>query len=361
MDTEMKEKADEFIGALKKFKNILILVKGSPDPDVLASSFALKIICDHLGIKTQIAGKQKLSLAQNKVFANKLGIHLKIAEHPASIDKFDAYAVLDHQSARTDDPTELPCVIHIDHHDKVKEDIHPIFSCLMPETGSTCTIIALLLQKLDIEFEHSEKRDMMTALLFGLQTDTDNYNLASPYDFKALIYIAADADNELINKISGIPMSAVISVGLEKAIAGHVIYKDWLIAGIGYIKETERDTIAIIADILTRRHEASVVFIFAIIQRKKAPKLVLDVSVRTEHAGIDLNRIIKHITLFGGARKFKGAFQIDLDFFEHYHDKQSLWDIVNVTAIEAIKHQRDKKTSSGIKSLILGRLGKKFD
>ena len=357
----MKEKADEFIGALKKFKNILILVKGSPDPDVLASSFAVKIICEHLGIKSQIAGKQKLSLPQNKVFVNKLGIHLKITEHPASIDKFDAYAVLDHQSAKTDEPTELPCVLHIDHHDKIKEDIHPIFSCLMPDTGSTCTIIALMLQELNIEFRHSEKRDIMTALLFGLQTDTDNYNLASRYDFEALKYIAADADNELINKISGVPMSAATSVGLDRAVTEHIVYKDWFIAGIGYVKETERDSIAIIADILTRRHKGSVIFIFAIIQRKKNPKLMLDVSVRTENADIDLNRIIKHITSFGGARRFKGAFQADLDFFEYCPDKHSLWDIVSATTIEAIKQQRDKKMPSDIKSFIWGRFGRKFN
>ena len=355
----MKEKANEFIDALKKFKNILILVKGSPDPDVLASSFAIKIICNHLGIKAQIAGKQKLALPQNKIFVDKLGIPLKITEHPASVDKFDAYAILDHQSAKMDEPTDLPCVLHIDHHEKVKEDIHPVFSYLMPEAGSTSTIIALLLLNSDLELKHSEKKHMMTALLFGIQTDTDDYNLAFRYDFEALMYITADADNELINKISGVPMSPATSIGLDKAVAGHVVYKDWLMAGIGYIKESDRDSIAIIADILVRRNQGSVVFVFAIVHRKKVPRLMLDVSVRTKNAAIDLNRIIKHITLSGGARKFKGAFQADLDFFEYCQDKQSLWDIVNTTTIDAIKQQRDKKMPPAIKSFIWRRFGRK--
>ncbi|MCL1910608.1 MAG: DHH family phosphoesterase [Leptospirales bacterium] len=357
----MKEKANEFINALKKFKNILILVKGSPDPDVLASSFAIKIICGHLGIKAQIVGKQQLALPQNKIFVNKLGIPLKITEHPVSADKFDAYAVLDHQSAKMDEPADLPCVLHIDHHEKTKEDVHPIFSYLMPSAGSTCTIIALLLRELDIEFKNSEKRHMMTALLFGLQADTDDYNLASRHDFEALVYVTSYADNELINKITGVPMSAATSVGLDRAVAEHVVYKDWLIAGIGYIKESDRDSIAIIADILVRRNQAAVIFVFAIIQRKKAPRLMLDVSVRTKNADIDLNGIIKHITLSGGARKFKGAFQADLDFFEYCQDKQSLWDIVSETTVNAIKQQRDKKMPPDLKRFIWGRLLGKSD
>jgi nanoRNase/pAp phosphatase (c-di-AMP/oligoRNAs hydrolase) len=349
----MKEKADEFIATLKKFKNILLLVKGSPDPDVLASSFALKILCDYLDIKTAIIATQNLALPQNKLFVNKLNIPLKIAQHPDSTDKFDAYAVLDHQSAKAEEISyHLPCAIHIDHHEKIKDDIGADFSCLMPEVGSTSTIIALLFKEIDIDFKPADMKALTTALLFGLQTDTDYYNLASQKDFEALKYIAAAADNELINKISGLPMSEATSIGLDKAVAEHTIYKDWLVAGIGYINESERDGIAIIADILTRRRKASVIFIFAIIQRKNAPKLMLDVSVRTYNADIDLNAIIKNITSSGGARAFKGAFQIDLDFFKHCHDKQLLWDIVSETTLEAVKQQRDRKAEPVFKSFV---------
>jgi len=230
----------------------------------------------------------------------------------------------------------------------------------MPEAGSTCTIIALLLQNVDIEFKYSEKRNIMTALLFGIQTDTDNYNLASQCDFEALMHVTSEADNELINKISGVPMSAVTSIGLDKAVTEHIIYKDWFIAGVGYIKESDRDSIAIIADILVKRYQASIVFVFAIVYKKKVPRLMLDVSVRTKNAGIDLNRIIKNITLSGGARKFKGAFQADLDFFEHCQDKQSLWDIVSMTTIDAIKRQRDKKVPN-LNSFVWRLFGRKFD
>lgn len=349
----MKIKAADLIKALQGFKNILIFIQGSPDPDAIASSFAIKTICDSLKIKSQIIAQQKLSLPQNKLFVKKLNIPLRITEHILPSEKFDAYVIMDYQSTQIEGLREnIPCAVHIDHHEKIKGNVAPIFSIISQEVGATSTIMALLFKDMDTSREPIMTTEVATALVYGLQTDTDKYKHSGKLDYEALRYLSSKANNELINRLSGLPMSETTSIALEKAIANRIIYKDWLITGIGYLNASSRDSIAIIADFLLQREKVPVIFVFAIIKHNNSFKLTLDTSVRAEKNDIDLNAIIKGITTSGGARKYKGAFQIDIGFFDFFPDKEKLWEIINTTTIEAIKHQREKTAGIKVSSFI---------
>ena len=76
---------------------------------------------------------------------------------------------------------------------------------------------------------------------------------------------------------------------------------------------------------------------FALIEKKEG--LTLAASLRTASKRFDLNRFIKRITSEGGARAFKGAFQVDLDYFRYCPDRELLWKIVHMTTVEALKRQ----------------------
>lgn len=348
---DIKTCAVEFVSAIKKYKNILFYIKGSPDPDAIASSFALTIVCEAIGVKAAIEASNALSLPQNKAFVKQLGIPLKITEEPVKPEKFDAYAVLDHQSAFVDGLTgRIPCALHIDHHAKGEEEAQADFRYISKTAGSTCTIIALLIRELADE-PITISQTIATALLFGIQTDTDKYSRATEQDYEAIEILAPIANDALLNRLSVVPMSPAVTKGLNIAAGSGITYKDWFVAGVGYINEADRDSIAIIADFLLRRTQASVVAVYAIVRRKRRPKLTLDVSLRSDNSSIDLNGIIKNITTNGGARKYKGAFQIDLDFFSFYDDAPMLWNTVSAAVIDAIKRQRDTKVGGGLKSL----------
>lgn len=363
MEPSLNTQSEALVKAIKAFKSILIYVKGSPDPDALASSFALKALCDFYGIRTAIVADHKLSLLQNRVFIKKLKIPLKIIREPAQMQKerFEAYAVLDHQSAFIEGLSGvIPCAVHIDHHEKIKEDVQPLFYCVSKTANSASTIVALFLKEIaekNAAFKFTT--DLATALLFGIQTDTDKYKHAAEPDYEAIKWLSETADSRLLNSISGVPMSRATSAGLDIAAANGILYKDWLISGIGYIDEADRDSIAIIADFLLKRENASVVFVYAIIKRKNRPKLSLDVSVRSKSGKTNLNAIIKNIASNGGARRYKGAFQVDLDFFNFCPDKQSLWESVSNTAAEAVKQQRDNAAVFGVKHFFGTLLSKK--
>ncbi len=115
-----------------------------------------------------------------------------------------------------------------------------------------------------------------------------------------------------------------------------------MLAGVGYVDESNRDSIAVIADFLLNREEVASVVVFAIIEKEENRGLTLDASFRSKHEHLNLNDIIKNITSDGGARKFKGAYQIPLNYFTRCPEKEQLWELVKCTTIEVLKDSRDK-------------------
>ncbi len=340
----MKKNAEALKKTLGNYSSLLIIIKGSPDPDALASAFALKVLADYLLVDSYISATTKLSLPQNRALVSRLNIPINFAETHPEAEKFEAYAVVDHPDATVQGLTgNIPCAAHIDHHKKSEEEILCDIKITYEDAGSTSTIIALIFRELHLEIKPTLLCAVSTALIYGIQTDTDKYRHAGKFDYEAINYLSKYADNQIINKITGLPMSEKTAVLLAKAVQEQEIYMDWLITGIGYIKEVHRDSIAIIADFLLARHKEKVVFVFAIIEGDKnsRERLRLDVSIRTEDEEMLLNDIIKSITYTGGARKFKGAYQIDIDYFFNSPDRDLLWDLIKTTTVATIKNQKD--------------------
>ena len=337
-----KEIITSIIGVVKKYKSLLIYIQGSPDPDAIASAFALHLMCASLGIKSDIYASSEPSLRQNQAMIKKIGIPVKYESNPGKIDPYDAYVITDFQSAMVKGLTgKIPCAIHIDHHEELKEDINVELKIIREKAGSVSTIITLALREWDFPARDDILAKASTALVLGIQTDTDKYIHASDDDIAALTYLSPFSNHSVVNEISGIPLSDMTLEILGKAIKNRVAYKDWVIAGVGFIDEKFRDSIAIIADFMLREKDARVVVIFAIIEKDDGKNLVLDASVRTSDEDLDLDFLIKQITSQGGGRKFKGAYQVNLDYFAHCRDRESLWELVNKTTVDAFSRQRD--------------------
>jgi nanoRNase/pAp phosphatase (c-di-AMP/oligoRNAs hydrolase) len=99
---------------------------------------------------------------------------------------------------------------------------------------------------------------------------------------------------------------------------------------------------------MLKREDVTTIVIFAAIE-KKNKTLMLDASFRTNSENINLNSLIKSITTNGGGRKFKGAFQIDLDYFSNCPDKDLLWEVIKQTTVETLSRKRDKLYISELK------------
>lgn len=352
----MRYPEKEFKKAIEDYNNILICIKGSPDPDAIASGFALKILCERHGKKVRIAATQPLSLHQNRLFVRKLSIVFELTK---SFDKYlgwaDAYAVVDHASAEVEGLSEeIPCCIHIDHHEKTTAPFPISMRWCDTQVGSASTLIAELMESCyrELNISESEMKRISTALLFGIQTDTDKYALATDNDYTAIKLLSRFADTNLLGKLSGVPLSRKTAARLQKAERNKTIYKGWLITTVGYVPVKSRDDIAIIADFLLRREEVHLVVVFALIRNESKRKLTLDASVRSKDRALKLTPLIRRVATNGGGRKSKGAYQVDLDYFYDFSDATIFRQFVEKVTVEKLKRTRDFTYRVKIQSVI---------
>lgn len=338
----MESRSEKLITLLRSYKSVLIYIKGSPDPDAIASSYALHCICSLFGAKSEIVAERELSLEQNRQFVRMLSIPARFGVELKSSSGYDSYAVLDHQSADIPGITgKIPCIIHIDHHESENEDIDVHLSILDRSAGSVSTIMTLIIQDFSDKFDMAVLSKVCTALIFGIHTDTDNLSYATESESEAIRFLEKFADPVLRKKFSGsMPSKKTLNIA-SRAMLSYTIYKDWLIAGAGYVDSSDRDSVALAADIILRKKTAETVVVFAIVENREKRRLSLQASMRSTDPGINLNDIIKEITEEGGARKFKGAYQINLDYFFACPDREKLWDLINITTTETLKKRRD--------------------
>lgn len=337
-----KELSEKLVRVLREYQNLLIYIKGSPDPDAIGSSFALKIICDKLDIKSSILATIEPSLPQNRALIEKLNIPVNFISKFEDSDPWDSYAILDHQSVHLENITgKIPCAVQIDHHESVEEKEPIGLKITSEKVGATSTIMALILGEIELVLTEKERKRVTTALQYGIQTDTNHFVHATDLDYDALKYLSLFSDNNILQEILGIKLPEKAIKLFGRAIKSKHIYKEWLIAGIGFVDESLRDSIALIADFLLEKEKVSAVIVFAAIEKDHRKKLTLDASVRTRDDGFNLDDLIKHISPDGGARRYKGAFQVNLDYFTSCPDRKLLWDVINQTTTATIKKQRD--------------------
>jgi len=347
----MNKEAAQFIEAVSRYKAILIYIPGSPDPDAIASAYAIKQILKYHGIDSDIFAEKKLSLPQNQDFIDRLNIPL-IFDKQLRLDKYEAYIVPDFQSNKIEEVSDkLPCVAHIDHHGESKEMVDADFSLIRPDAGSTSTLVTLFLKYLELDFPDRDLAIMATALVFGIQTDTDRYNHIGRLDVEALNYLSDLADRNILKSINSIPPSPEMLMLYNQMRDKENVYKDWAFYGLGYIDAGYRDYIALAADMILKSSGYSTVAVFAVIENHAKGEMYLDVSLRTRSRTVDLNRIIKGITSNGGGRQYKGAYQVNLDYFLHTPEREKLWQVIEATTLNTLRSSRDTLYRAGIENL----------
>lgn len=333
--------SDDLPEWIRVYPRLLILIKGSPDPDVLASSFALKLLWESRGGKAAVFCPQSLALPQNRLLVQKLQIPVEFAPYPETDGAWDGYSVLDHPSSFVEGISgKIPCILHLDHHQPadVKNDVVRRIIC--PQVGSVSTLVAWILKREKVDFSAPEWGRAATALWVGIDTDTDHFWHSTLIDRRAARFLLPYADEALLETLERLRQTRKSEKFLERARSAVVEDGGWIYSGVGYLHESERDFLALTADQLLRESRAEVVAVFGLVSLRSG--LALHASLRTHDEPFPLDRLIRDIAPQGGARKYKGAFQVPLDFFSDFSDKEGLWAFVFQATLEKMKKMRER-------------------
>jgi nanoRNase/pAp phosphatase (c-di-AMP/oligoRNAs hydrolase) len=307
---------------------LLILITGHPDPDAIGSALAHQRICEHLGVPATIAHVLGVSHHQNRALLKLLNVDMLQVSSAAELARFRYLSLVD---TSTPEPTiELPADLKlltvVDHHRAAKVDAP--FVDIRPAMGASCSIYAEYLQHglTPLTKDRREDSRVATALLFGIQTDTDDFSLATEADFLAAAYVKPFCEADVLKRIGRRAVSASAMSVLARALSDLYVVRDFALAGVGVVAAGDRDTIGTAADFILRREDIDTVLVYGIVQDR------VDGSLRTNSSSVDPAAFLLGAfgrdpagKPYGGGRADKGGFQVPLGMLAEVEDRDALW------------------------------------
>ncbi|RLF88307.1 phosphoesterase, partial [Thermococci archaeon] len=277
---ELKEKGD----------SLLIVMHDNPDPDAMASAFALKIIAQTAGFNVKVVYGGEITHHENRAFVNLLGLDLlKVSRGSYEIKRHPFIAIVDCQPngnvsiLEEEDFNRIQ--ILIDHHqilESLKDRIsNGAFIDIRPEANSSSAIMVEYLRALNISVDSM----LGTALFYGIYTDTKKFSRLSRMELEAVEFLANRINYELLEKIENPDISTEAAEILAKAVLNRRAYKNVLISNVGFI--TNRDAVPQAADFLLRLEGVSTVLVFGIVDDR------IEISARTRDVRVNIGQALK--------------------------------------------------------------------
>lgn len=313
----------------------IIAIRGYPDPDSIGSAMAHAYICEQFDISAVILYFDDISHHENRALVKKLSVDMVRYSDSFALSDFHRVALVDAQVFEVPpNVARVPVVSIVDHH-KLQSDVEAEFSDIREEAGSTSSLYAEYLAEglAPMAEDNPNVGRLASALLYGIRSDTDDYLLAREIDYRAASFLAPHADHDLLLSISLQSVSPRTMDITQRAYANKVIADNFLLAGVGYVRDEDRDSIGQGADYLLRREGIDTVICYGIVNNQ-----FVDGSLRTTSDVVDPDRFLKdlfgsdaHGVPFGGGRAEKGAFKIPLGPFAQCGDRDLLWRMVQRT------------------------------
>jgi nanoRNase/pAp phosphatase (c-di-AMP/oligoRNAs hydrolase) len=177
-------------------KKIQVIIYGNPDPDALASGWALKFLLETDERPVAITYTGTVGRPENASMIRHLGIPVQPAEEKADNDKV-LVALVDAQPQFFRD-FQLPrCDIVIDHHPVYLEQ-KISFVDIRPDYAAASSIMTEYLRAANIKLT----RRLASALYYGIKVDSRRFiSDLHPCDIEALRWLSAKADPDIVSRI----------------------------------------------------------------------------------------------------------------------------------------------------------------
>ena len=241
---------EDLRAALEGGKRLIILTHDNPDPDALASAFALlKLVESFDGIPARIGFGGIVGRAENRTMVRELGLPLTPARD-IHFDDSDLVALVDTQPGTGNNslPTDRTAAVVIDHHPLRADTATARYADVRPGFGTTCTIMTEYLGTAGVPLDGA----LATALYYGIQSETQDLGReATPKDLEATQTLASVVDRELIARIRHPKLSPAYFRSLHRSLERARTRGSAVISHLGTLDYP--DLVAELADFYLRR------------------------------------------------------------------------------------------------------------
>ena len=316
----------------------VVVIRGYPDPDSLASAWAHCRLVASLGLSCDIAHLPALSRAENRAMVNILEMPLVRLANAGELDRYAALSLVDAHVLDGPKRAGPPCVSIVDHH-AIGVGLDAEFVDVRLAVGATSTIYTEYL----VEAEGKRlgrgalSPRLSTALAYGIRSDTDDLLRATSADFIAMSELAPSIDANLLAALSRYPIPIGAMRIIRCALEALRVCGTWAMAGVGLVHPRDRDAIGQAADFLLRQEGLTTVVTFGVVDgwidgSLRTTDPALDPALWLRDAfGLDSSR-----TPYGGGRRGKGGFQIPLGPLAASSDRELLWQLARGLVEETI-------------------------
>jgi nanoRNase/pAp phosphatase (c-di-AMP/oligoRNAs hydrolase) len=327
-----------------KGKHLLVALRGHPDPDGIACALAQAHIAARLGVAhTTIGYCHELSHRENRALVKLLGLELRKIKSVKDVGDVDFLALVDSWELDPDltDTQGVEVLTIVDHH-KSSTAPKARFVDMRLDAGATATMFVEYLEELaPLDPDVEEDRKIATALMHGLSTDTDDFMLARAADFRAASDISEACDKDLLADLNRRLIAPGAMDVIARSLSGLVVRRNFAMSGVGFVSESDRDTIAQAADFLVRREDIDTIVTYGVVGDK-----TIEGSLRTHSPSVDPAVWLEQAfgnddrgRAYGGGRRDKGGFRIPIGFLGRSTDRAQLWTLVEHAMTTALLRQ----------------------
>jgi nanoRNase/pAp phosphatase (c-di-AMP/oligoRNAs hydrolase) len=299
----MKEsnKVTELLTVCRGKAPILILPHNHPDPDSLASGWALQYLLEQKAeIASTIAYGGILGREENRTFKKLLRIDAVRLRSP-HFKKFSSIALVDCQPGGGNvslPPSRKPLIV-IDHHPR-KRSTRGIFIDIQPDCGATATILVEYLRAAKVAVPPL----LATALYYALISETQHLGRdVTNQDIRASTFLFPLVRHRLISRIEHPVHSREFFQQLHTSLGKTFSYKSFVGARLGTVYYPS--FVAQLADLLVSLKRATWCFVTGRYRK------TLHLSLRTTHprarAGRLLRKVISNMGSAGGHEMIAGG------------------------------------------------------
>lgn len=309
-----------------------VILQDFPDPDAISCGLAYRFLAEQWGIEADILYGGRISHQENIAMVNLLNIVLvRWEEESIPNGRYQASVFVDNQGTTTClvdqlEQAKVPVLAVVDHH-ALQERLQPIFSDIRPFVGACASIFTHYLQvglpSLGVTLE---ERNLATALMHGIVSETSALIEAQQQDFTAAAYLQPFCDQELLNEILHQRRSHKVMEVISLALDNREIRAGFCLSGVGYLRAEDRDAIPQAADFLLSEENVHTAIVFGIVQDEME---AIHGSLRTTKIALSPDQFLKtslgktpNGSFYGGGKAKAGGFEIPLGFLSGHDDAE---------------------------------------
>jgi nanoRNase/pAp phosphatase (c-di-AMP/oligoRNAs hydrolase) len=224
---------------------IQVIIYGNPDPDALASGWALKYLLESQRRSVTITYTGTVGRPENASMIRQLGIPVQPALKDG-INEKSLVALVDAQPQFFQDYRLPRCDIVIDHHPALLEQDIP-FADIRPDYAAASSIMTEYLRAARV----NPTRKLASALYYGIKVDSRRFIIdLHSGDIEALQWLRAKADPDIVSRIEFSQFSREALDYFSIALVRRRLVRGVMFAHVGPVPVT--DVCVQVADFLIR-------------------------------------------------------------------------------------------------------------